>query len=125
MDQLAAYCLRWARIPFEWGKSDCARFVAGWAVEGLGAAPCRLPVVPEHRRQGLGADVERMAALADRWAARAGLTRLDRGAIGSIGLLPGQDGHGFGISTGKVWAVRSPNGFALIEADPVAVWGRG
>lgn len=119
------YALSRASARFAPARADCATFAAGWARAGLGAHAVAMPRLPRRRAMRAMRDLDRMTAMACRWARRAGLVqKIGHPAAGDIGILEAGDGFGFGICLGQSWAVPAPMGVMFVVAEPLAVFGR-
>ncbi|MCA0401283.1 MAG: hypothetical protein LCH38_10765 [Proteobacteria bacterium] len=123
MSGAADYCLGFIGIPFIWGKSDCANFAAGWAVQGLGAADIPFPRLASAREWAALCRQRGMVDRARDWAGEAGLVEAgDAPREGDIGIVSDRGRIMFAICAGAQWAVRSDAGIALIDAPHHAIF---
>jgi hypothetical protein len=125
MDQLADYLREAARLPFVWGRHDCAMFIADWvrlrtgrdgaaALRGRYASPEEAARM--HGALGLAGTVRQCAAAA-------GLARTRSPQPGDIAVLRHGPVIGCSIRTPRGWALRMARAIVVVpDARVVAAW---
>ncbi|MGB0440217.1 MAG: DUF6950 family protein [Paracoccaceae bacterium] len=112
-----------ADAPFEWSRTDCTCFMAGWCARHFGFDPIadlRGTYATQAEADAItGGDLSaflglRMTRLRTKSAA-------DRGDVAVVSLL-GQKIAA--IAAPPFWVVKSPIRVAWVRATPVRIWGR-
>jgi hypothetical protein len=125
MPSLAEYLARAARLPFRWGQTDCATFIADWVLvvtgrDGMaslrGRYGCPDVAGRLHGPLGLTGTVRRCARLA-------GLVRTSSPRPGDIAVVRHGREIGCAIRTSRGWALRIDRGLVVVPAARViAAW---
>jgi hypothetical protein len=125
MPHLATYLARAARLPFRWGESDCATFVADWVREATGrdgmaalrgGYGCQDGAGRLHGPLGLTGTVRRCARLA-------GLVRTSQPRPGDIAVVRHDREIGCAIRTVRGWVLRVDRGLVAVpSARVIAAW---
>ena len=124
-DRLRAYLAEGARLPFVWGLRDCVPWACGWVAQERGFDPLaavrgsydsRLSCARLLRRQG------GLLSLALREMAAAGFAEISAPRSGDVGIIETTIGPMGAIRAGSVWAVKSLDGVAFLEAPQLAAW---
>lgn len=128
---LKSYLLKCANEPFRWGERDCALFVADWVRIVTGIDPASHLRGKYSSRDGAMVIAGRggLFGVVARCARSAGLRRVQRHGVGSIGIVRDRDRVAYcAIMSETGWAARTESG--LIVANPrslsvIAAWEAG
>ena len=120
--RLTGYLARCAGAPFEWGRQDCALFLAG-AVEAMTGADFARPYRGNYQSAGEGRALLRQNGFASHVdLARRTLPgkHRSRAAPGDGAILRARGGIMLGVFQGpQVYVLRADRGLALLSPDCV------
>lgn len=123
---LALFLTRGTMLPFDWGRHDCALFVADWIAERRGFDPAEDLRGTYRTRRGCGRLLLRRGGLAT--VVAAALRRLSPTAEpvpGDVGIVETREGPAMGIFCGADrWACRAERGIVTVRlaTPPKLVW---
>ena len=124
-ERLSPFVAAGAGVPFVFGRSCCALWVADWIAAERGMDPaadlrgtfrCHLGSLRLQRRSGGLAD------LVTGPMAAAGLERTDQPRAGDVGVVAISAGEIAGICLGDRWAMKTKEGIVIMPAAVVKAW---
>lgn len=124
MSDFAAFVAQTAARPWEWGRMDCAMWLAQWCVWRWRVNPLLAwqdRYTTEAEAESIISDEGGLVALLRRQMTFAvEKARPDDGDVGVI-VVSGQPTCA--IRAGDKWAFRTPAGIGMVPATALAVWG--